>query len=92
MRRSLPPAPRLDAVLEPLAFGVSPRVRRAPRHAVSLHRALMTNGLVIGLGLVWLLFAATGRELGVGGLVTAVLFGAPTVLVALHARRRSGRS
>lgn len=92
LRRWLPPRSRPDARLqtpiEPVAFGLSPRVRRAPRHAVSPHRALVTSVLGIGLGLVLVPFAAAGRSVGLDGLLVAFLFAAPTLLVALHARRR----
>jgi len=87
LRRRLPPDPRLETALEPVAFGHSPRVLRAPRHAVSLHRSLVTSVCVIGLGLVLIAWAAASRSLGLGGLVVAILFVLPTLLVALHARR-----
>jgi hypothetical protein len=92
LRRRLPPDPRLETVLDPVAFGHSPRVLRAPRHAVSSHRSLVTSVCVIGLGLVLMAWAAASRSLGSGGLVVAILFVLPTLLVALHARRRTGPS
>ena len=81
---------RLETPLEPVAFGHSPRALRAPRHAISSHRSLMTSVCVIGLGLVLITYAAASRLLGSGGLVAAILFALPTLLVALHARRRAG--
>ena len=90
LRRRLPPDPRLETTLEPVAFGHSPRVLRAPRHAVSSHRSLVTNVSVIALGLVLMAYAAASRSLGSGGLIVAILFTLPTLLVALHARRRTG--
>lgn len=90
LRRRLSPDPRLERTLDPVAFGHSPRVLRAPRHAVSAHRSLVTSVCVIGLGLVLMAWAAASRSLGSGGLVVAILFVLPTLLVALHARRRTG--
>jgi len=90
LRRRLPPDPRLETTLEPVAFGHSPQVLRAPRHAVSPHRSLVTSVCVIGLGLVLMSWAAAARALGSGGLIVAFLFVLPTLLVALHARRRAG--
>ncbi len=92
LRRRLPPDPRLETPLESVVFGHSPRALRAPRHAISSHRSLLTSVCVIGLGLVLIAYAAAGRSLGGGGLVAAVLFTLPTLLVALHARRRTGPS
>lgn len=92
LRRRLPPDPRLETALEPVAFGRSPRVLRAPRHAVSSHRSLVTSVCAISLGLVLIAWAVASRSLGSGGLVVAILFVLPTLLVALHARRRAGPS
>jgi hypothetical protein len=88
-RRRLPPSRRGPIPLEPLAFGASPRVRRSPRHPVGLHRSLLTSVFVLALGLVLICFAAAIHRLGVAGIAVTILFAGPTLVVALHARRRS---
>jgi len=87
-RRLLPPDRRARIPLEPLAFGISPRVRRSPRHAVALHRPLITSVFVLALGLLLIPFAAAIRSVGVEGLLVAILFAGPALLVALHAKTR----
>ena len=88
VRRLLPAERRDPTPLEPLAFGCSPKTRRAPRHAVALHRSLLTSSFVAALGLVLIPFAAAIRSLTVEGVLVAIVFVSPTLLVALHARRR----
>jgi uncharacterized membrane-anchored protein YitT (DUF2179 family) len=49
----------------------------------------LTSVFVLALGLVLICFAAAIRSLGVTGTALATLFAGPTLIVALHARRRS---
>ena len=87
-RRFLPPDRRDPTPLEPLAFGSSPKTRRAPRHAMVLYPSLITSSFVIALGLVLIPFAAAIRRVGLEGVLVAIAFAAPALLVALHAKRR----
>ncbi|MBW2423918.1 MAG: hypothetical protein JRG86_06705 [Deltaproteobacteria bacterium] len=90
LRLRLPAEQRGPCELAPQAFGSSERTRRSPRHAVGLHRSLLTSGFAICLGLVLISFVAAAPRLGVSGLALAFAFVSPALLVALHARRRSG--
>jgi hypothetical protein len=91
LRRRLPRSPRDAEPLEPVAFGRSPKSRRSPRHAVSLHRTLMTTGFLAVLSLVVLTGVAALGSLGAAGFQIAIGLALPTLLVALHARQRSLR-
>jgi hypothetical protein len=90
LRLRLPAERRRTSELSPQSFGGSERTRRSPRHAVGLHRSLLTSGFAISLGLVLVPFVAAAPRLGVAGLTLAFAFVSPALLVALHARRRSG--
>ena len=92
LRRGLPGARREPIPLEPVAFGDSPFARRSPRHAVRLHRTVVTSGFVAVLSLVVLTGIAALRTLGAPGLQVAVALVLPVLLVALHARQRSRAS
>jgi NADH:ubiquinone oxidoreductase subunit 3 (subunit A) len=87
--RRLPPAKRASISLEPVVFGISQKSRRSPRHAVLLHRTLMTMAFVAVLTLFLLPGIVAIRELGVSGLQVAIGLVLPTLLVALHARQRN---
>ena len=89
LRRRLPSARRRPIPLEAVVFGVSPKTRRSSRHAILQHRLLMTRGLVAVLALFLLPGIIALRGLGVAGLQVAVALVVPTLLVALHARRRN---
>jgi len=90
LRLRLPAERRRPSEIAPQSFGGSERTRRSPRHAVGLHRSLLTSGFAISLGLVLIPFVAAAPRLGVAGLALAFAFVSPALLVALHARRRSG--
>jgi len=88
LRRRLPPAQRVSIPLEPVVFGISPKSRRSPRHAVLQHRTLMTTTVIAVLSLFLLPGILAIRALGVSGLQVAIGLVLPTLLVALHARAR----
>lgn len=89
VRRGLPAARRDPIPLEPARFGVSPKLRRSPRHAVLHHRTLLTTFFTSLLALLMIPCVTALRALGVSGLEVAVGFVLPTLLVGLHTRRRS---
>ena len=91
LRRALPPRSGLSPRLEPVHFGQSPKVRRSPRHAVLLHRALMSGFFVAVIGLSLLPAAVALREVGATLISGALAFVLPTLLVTLHARQGSRR-
>ena len=90
-RRALPSRSGAPRVLEPVRFGRSRKTRFAGPHAVRAHRRLITGffGAVLGINIL----AAAAALLGTGaGLISGALtFVLPTLLVSLHAARRSRR-
>ncbi len=88
LRAGLPEARRRPVEIEPVAFGVSQKARRSPRHAVLLYRGLMGSFFTALVALA--LLPATTRlgELGVGVIPVALAFALPSLLVSLHARSR----
>lgn len=74
--------------LAPLRFGASPKTRRSPRHAVSAHRTILTSTVQCGISLMLLTFAPALRVLDLRGLLVALAFVAPPLLVVFHSRRR----
>ena len=72
----------------PIRFGQSPRARRSPRHAVARHRSFLASTFVTGIGLVLLVFVAALQVLELSGLLVAIAFVVPTLVVSLHSRRR----
>ena len=89
LRRGLPPTRRDSIPLEPVRFGISQKTRRSPRHAVLLHRTLLTTALIAVLGCFLLPGIVAIRGLGVSGLQVTIGLVLPTLLVALHARQRT---
>lgn len=88
LRRRLPERPGLRRDVPPLQFGQSPKTRRSPRHAVAAHRTFLTGTTMTGISLVLISFVAALRDLDLSGLLIAIAFVAPTLIVALHSRRR----
>jgi hypothetical protein len=74
--------------IPPLGLGQSPRARRSPRHAVERHRSFLTSTYVTSIGLVLLTFVAALQVLDLSGLLIAIAFVVPTLVVSLHSRRR----
>ena len=89
LRHALPRASRARIDVEPVHFGVSERARRSPRHAVLLHRALLTTAFLVPIALVLVPSIVALRALGPRGLQSAIALVLPVLLVTLHARRRS---
>jgi hypothetical protein len=91
VRRGLPDRRRGALLLEPVCFGSSQKARRSPRHAVLLHRGLVGSFFMALVALLLVPAAASLSVLGVAAIPTAMAFVIPTLLVTLHARRRSSR-
>ena len=72
--------------------GVAPQSRRSPRHAVRRHRGLVGSFFVALIALFLLLVLGALGELGLSVVPATVAFVLPTLLVILHARRRSERA
>ena len=83
-----PARPGTRVALEPVTFGDSQKVRRSPRHAVRLHRTLVTTVLVCALAILILPGVLVLRTLGISGLQVAIGLVLPTFVVALYSRRR----
>ncbi len=91
LRRGLPTGRCAPQPLEPVCFGTSQKVRRSPRHAILQHRGLIGT-FFMALVALWLLPAvASLRALGGAVIPAALAFVLPTLLVTIHARRRSTR-
>ena len=76
VRSQVPVRPSASLVVQAITFGTSQKARRSPRHAVLLHRGLMGSFF---MALVALLIVPAA----------ALAIALPTLLVTLHARRRS---
>ena len=90
LRLGTPERRRRPRPIPALRFGDSPRERRSPRHAVAFHRTLLGSSLMVGITLVLIPFAAALPRLDRDGLLVAVAFVVPSLIVSLHARRRIG--
>ena len=89
VRSQVPLRPGAAPIVEPIAFGTSQKARRSPRHAVLLHRGLMGSFFMALIALAIVPAAASLSSLGVAAIPEALAFALPTLLVTLHARRRS---
>lgn len=89
LRRRLPEVRRGAVPLEQVSFGSSPKSQRSPRHSVLQHRTLMTTAFIAVLALFLLPGIVAIRVLGVPGLQVGFGLVLPTLLVVLHARKRS---
>ena len=74
--------------IPPIRLGLSRRASRSPRHAVARHRSFLASTFVTSIGLVLLAFAAARQVLDLSGLLVAIAFVVPTLVVSLHSRRR----
>ena len=74
--------------LQRLRFGTSPKTRRAPRHAIAAHRTILTSCVLAAMSLMLLTFGPALRTLDLRGLVVAIAFVTPPLLVVFHGRRR----
>ena len=83
---------RAGVFLGPLRLGFSQKTRRARRHAVSAHRSFLTGLFSAAMGLVLIAFVPALVRLREGGVLVAVAFVLPTLIVAWHSRRRDLRS
>jgi hypothetical protein len=88
VRRGLPTGARSRRIVEPIAFGHSPRAQRSPRQPVRIHRTLLATAFLALPALVLLLGVGALRE-GIDALEGALALVLPSLLVTLHARRRS---
>ncbi len=91
IRRGLPAAQRRPLMVEPIAFGHSPRAQGSPRQPVRMHRTLLAAAFLALPSLLLLLGAPAFRSRGVAALEGALALVLPCLLVTLHARRRSQR-
>lgn len=91
IRRVLPDRRGGARVLEPASFGDSQKSRRSPRHAVLLHRGLVGALFMALLALLLVPAVASLSDLGPAAIPAAIAFALPTLLVTIHARRRSLR-
>jgi hypothetical protein len=91
LRRRLPDRRGLPRAVPPLRLGDSPKTRRSPRHAVAAHRTFLTGISLTGISLVLLPFVAALGVLDLSGLLVAIAFVGPSLLIALHSRRRNPR-
>lgn len=89
LRRLLPRTRRDPRPIEAVRFGVSQQTRRSPRHAILLHRSLLATAFIVLIGIFLVPCIVALRALGVEGLQVAIALVLPTLLVTLHARRRS---
>ncbi|MEE8165615.1 MAG: hypothetical protein V3T64_08600 [Myxococcota bacterium] len=87
LRRRIPQRRSAPRRIPPIRLGQSARARRSPRHAVARYRSFLTSTFVTGLALVLLAFVAALQVLGVSGLLIAIAFVVPTLVVSLHGRR-----
>lgn len=91
LRRGLLPRRRPVHPLESVSFGSSQKAHRSPRHAVLLHRGLVGSMFTALVALMLIPAAASLTALGGAAVPTAIVFVLPTLLVTLHARRKSPR-
>jgi hypothetical protein len=91
LRRRLPERRNLPGRVSPLRLGQSQKTRRSPRHAVAAHRTFLAGTTMTGISLVLIPFVGALSELDVSGLLVAFAFAAPSLVVALHSRRRDFR-
>jgi len=89
LRLWLPSGRREPQPVEPVRFGASQRTQRSPRHAILLHRSLLTTAFIVLIAILLVPCLVALRALGVEGLQVAIALALPTLLVTLHARRRS---
>lgn len=89
VRLGLPARARTRAPVEPIPFGQSPRAQRSPRQPVRMHRTLLATALLTLPALLLLLGVGALRREGIAGLEGALALVLPSLLVTLHARRRS---
>lgn len=87
LRRSLPARHSAPVPVEEVEFGVSQKTRRSPRHAVLLHRGLLSAYFMGVVALALVPGALALRAMGVGVVQTALWLVLPTLLVTLHAGR-----
>jgi hypothetical protein len=88
MRRQLPDRQRNRREVPPLKLGQSPKTRRSPRHAVAAHRTFLTGTSMTAISLVLIPFVSALGILDVAGLLVAIAFVLPSLIVAMHSRRR----
>jgi len=89
VRSQVPVRPGASPIVGAITFGTSQKARRSPRHAVLLHRGLMGSFFTALVALSVVPAAASLSSLGAAAIPSALAFALPTLLVTLHARRRS---
>ena len=87
LRRALPARRAVTVPVEEVAFGVSQKARRSPRHAVLLHRGLLGAFFVAIVALVLVPAAVALRALSVEVIPASLWLVLPTLLVVIHAGR-----
>ena len=91
IRRLVPDRRMAARAVEPISFGDSQKSSRSPRHAVLLHRGLVGAFFMALLALLLIPAVASLMDLGPAAIPAAIAFVLPTLLVTIHARRRSLR-
>lgn len=91
LRRQLPDRRSSRRRVPPLRHGDSAKTRRSPRHAVGAHRTFLTGTTMTGISLILIPFVGAHAVLDLSGLLVAVAFVGPSLVVALHSRRRDSR-
>ncbi len=89
VRRALPRNERVASPVPPIVFGLSPKARPSPRHAVLLHRGLIGAVFFLVLALTVVPAAVALGATGEAVIPAVFAFVLPTLLVGLHVRRRS---
>ena len=89
VRSQVPVRRGASPAVEAITFGTSQKARRSPRHAVLLHRGLMGSFFMALVALSIVPAAVSLSALGTAAIPAALAFALPTLLVTLHARRRS---
>ncbi len=91
LRRQLPDRRSAKRQVRPLRLGQSPKTRRSPRHAVAAHRTFLTGMTMTAISLVIIPFVAALTKLHTTGLLIAIAFVVPSLVVVMHSRRRDSR-
>jgi len=88
VRRQIPARRRGPRSVPALRLGHSPKTRRAPRQAVAAHRTVLIGTSMTAIGLVLIPFVAALPAVDLTGLLVAIGFVVPALIVVLHSRRR----
>jgi len=88
LRRRIPDRRSARRIVPALRLGQSPKTRRSPRQAVAAHRTFLTGTSMTAISLVLIPFVAALAAVDLSGLLVAIGFVIPSLVVVLHSRRR----